>query len=1406
MLPSSSNPFLLNSGSLINGFDPQTLDILKNQFAPSENLTGHIYKANKLKMTKHTPVSKSFANGGDMSQDFRSGIQYLQAQRNGNQPYTCKKRKAEENYSSNCKMQFPLLPSNPALVPNLPFINQNFFNNNRPVTFIHQQPFNKNQARSNGYPSQTTNYDSFHLNQGVNDSSSYPTLLSQVSLMKNLPVPNTSNKVATTNSTAKSSSRSAGNDGDYTIVVGEHLYSSNDAYEVLSFLGRGTFGQVVKCRNRTSNRNVAIKILKNHPSYLRQGNVEVQILQTLSQHDTEAHNIVRAIECFQHRNHMCLVFELLEQNLYEFLKSNNFRPLELREIRPIAQQVLTALFKLRSLSLIHADLKPENIMLVCPSDGVMRYRVKVIDFGSACHTSKAMQNTYLQSRYYRAPEILLGLPFNEAIDMWSLGCVIAELFLGWPLYPGSSEYDQIRYIVETQGLPSVDLLKVANKANRFFHYDSRLGQWRLKSQDEYASETNQRAKETRKYIFNSLEQIRDVTLSTSTSILGLLDDFNARLESNDRAYFTDLLSKMLQIRSSDRILPDKALEHEFISMSHLKPFVSISKRVRDSFELMSVCYPACRNQQALLPEQAVIDLLATSPYSGLPQNVHQAATVFAQSIFGGGSSNEGFFMHNDIKISSSPMSAGYQSNQQSQMISPQNSILNRLCDQLVSASAAAAAANTAPYAPSAAAFPQAPAGALHQQALYNALVGTLNGAQSGLLSLPTTTGDATTNGGSSNCNNITNATSALLAKCLLLSSQQQQLQQQAAQQMQSALDFSNQQAMNSLMSFLSNNVHDPSGGGDRSDMQHNQQQQQQPVAMVRGLGGFDNNPLSTLFMQSNPVSTSSSRPLLHQHPIVNPHPLPPPPPPPLVTSNHQVNDVVADALRDLVMYGGGGGGNRVNDANTANQMFMKMLLQQPQQLINPPPPLPPPPPPTCGAVSNYHNGIQDFNLSPDLFSLLVRANASHYYAMKSTPGDHTSNLNLNSSNQHFQSQQQPSGATQLSVSSSTVGQQNQQQLFLPESNIDERSAQVIPLKLMTSTPISSLFRGDKIAAASTSLQQNEAQFSAASYSGERSWPPEKVGAVNATSGVAETQEPALGSRERPIELLDTSGEEDEGEAATGEYRHSHVNELDKSADEAAVTSTTRDAYNDDDTDSDVIGVYEEVAPKTSPNAIEDRAESTSIDLELSSSLICRSDKKIPVGRVQPMMKSECTDGAFFAQPSQQIPQQQQPHFLLAPQMQTSGKPSPTKNSWDNNVSLFFPNNIPPPQPPRPPFFPPGFQGYIESQQNQQRVQQQQQQHQALLNLYQQSLMQQFSLPSTAASQQVFNAGAAFSAAVTAANSKTVEVVPPQQTTQTTSSASLDRFTAFLLAVVANFVVGGSDVSNETTNNNQHHRL
>ncbi|XP_068586471.1 homeodomain-interacting protein kinase 3 [Cebidichthys violaceus] len=374
-----------------------------------------------------------------------------------------------------------------------------------------------------------------------------------------------------------------GGDGDYQVVQHEVLCSMKNTYEVLDFLGRGTFGQVVKCWKRGTGEVVAVKILKNHPSYARQGQIEVGILARLSGENADEHNLVRAFECFQHRSHTCLVFEMLEQNLYDFLKQNKFSPLPLKVIRPVLQQVATALKKLKSMGLIHADLKPENIMLVDPVR--QPYRVKVIDFGSASHVSKAVCSTYLQSRYYRAPEIILGLAFCEAIDMWSLGCVIAELFLGWPLYPGALEYDQVRYISQTQGVPGEHLLNSGTKTARFFckESDSPYAAWRLKSTDEHETETGMKSKEARKYIFSCLDDIAHVNLVMN------LEGSDLLAEKADRREFVGLLKKMLLIDAEERISPAEALCQPFVTMQHLLDFPH-SNHVKSCFHIMDVCW------------------------------------------------------------------------------------------------------------------------------------------------------------------------------------------------------------------------------------------------------------------------------------------------------------------------------------------------------------------------------------------------------------------------------------------------------------------------------------------------------------------------------------------------------------------------------------------------------------------------------------------------------------------------------------------------------------------------------------------------------------------------------------------------------------------------------------------------
>ncbi|XP_073900165.1 homeodomain-interacting protein kinase 3 isoform X4 [Castor canadensis] len=416
----------------------------------------------------------------------------------------------------------------------------------------------------------------------LDNHSSAMQIVDELSILPAMLQTNMGNPVTVVTTTTGSKQNCTTGEGDYQLVQHEVLCSIKNTYEVLDFLGRGTFGQVVKCWKRGTNEIVAIKILKNHPSYARQGQIEVSILARLSTENADEYNFVRAYECFQHRNHTCLVFEMLEQNLYDFLKQNKFSPLPLKVIRPILQQVATALKKLKSLGLIHADLKPENIMLVDPVR--QPYRVKVIDFGSASHVSKTVCSTYLQSRYYRAPEIILGLPFCEAIDMWSLGCVIAELFLGWPLYPGALEYDQIRYISQTQGLPGEQLLNVGTKSTRFFCRETDMSHsgWRLKTLEEHETETGMKSKEARKYIFNSLDDIAHVNTVMD------LEGSDLLAEKADRREFVSLLKKMLLIDADLRITPAETLNHPFVNMKHLLDFPH-SNHVKSCFHIMDIC-------------------------------------------------------------------------------------------------------------------------------------------------------------------------------------------------------------------------------------------------------------------------------------------------------------------------------------------------------------------------------------------------------------------------------------------------------------------------------------------------------------------------------------------------------------------------------------------------------------------------------------------------------------------------------------------------------------------------------------------------------------------------------------------------------------------------------------------------
>uniref|UniRef100_A0A8C4HV66 Protein kinase domain-containing protein n=1 Tax=Dicentrarchus labrax TaxID=13489 RepID=A0A8C4HV66_DICLA len=227
-----------------------------------------------------------------------------------------------------------------------------------------------------------------------------------------------------------------------------------ECHKVESFLGEGGFGFVTKCHNLVTDKMEAIKVNKNHPSVFHQARAEIAILKRLQCLDPDTCNIVKWNGYFFDRDHVCLNFELLDQSLYSYMVGRDFRGLSMAELRPILFQLATTLSHLRSMDIVHADLKPDNVMIVDSKKQPLK--VKLIDFGLARPVSAVEPGVCVQTTWYRAPEVMLHLPFDEAIDVWSLGLVAAELATGSPLYPGDTEYDVLRFILETQGQPADD--------------------------------------------------------------------------------------------------------------------------------------------------------------------------------------------------------------------------------------------------------------------------------------------------------------------------------------------------------------------------------------------------------------------------------------------------------------------------------------------------------------------------------------------------------------------------------------------------------------------------------------------------------------------------------------------------------------------------------------------------------------------------------------------------------------------------------------------------------------------------------------------------------------------------------------------------------------------------------------
>ncbi|CAG7836797.1 unnamed protein product [Allacma fusca] len=332
---------------------------------------------------------------------------------------------------------------------------------------------------------------------------------------------------------------------DYIIRNGEKFL---DRYEIDSLIGKGSFGQVVKAYDHEDQCLVAIKIIKNKKPFLNQAQIEVKLLEMMNKADAEnKYYIVKLKRHFMWRSHLCLVFELLSYNLYDLLRNTNFRGVSLNLTRKFAQQLCTALLFLATpeLNIIHCDLKPENILLCNPK----RSAIKIVDFGSSCQLGQRIYQ-YIQSRFYRSPEVLLGIPYDLAIDMWSLGCILVEMHTGEPLFSGADESDQLNKIIEVLGMPPKHILDLGQKTRKFFD----------KMPD--GSYVLKKSKTNRKYKPSGTRRLHDI-LGVETGGPGGRRLNEPGHSIQDYLRFKDLILRMLEFDPKTRITPYYALQHNF---------------------------------------------------------------------------------------------------------------------------------------------------------------------------------------------------------------------------------------------------------------------------------------------------------------------------------------------------------------------------------------------------------------------------------------------------------------------------------------------------------------------------------------------------------------------------------------------------------------------------------------------------------------------------------------------------------------------------------------------------------------------------------------------------------------------------------------------------------------------------
>ncbi|KAJ4376641.1 serine threonine protein kinase CMGC group [Didymella sp. IMI 355093] len=361
-------------------------------------------------------------------------------------------------------------------------------------------------------------------------------------------------------------------DGHYIVVPEADL---TERYQILKLLGQGTFGKVVEAYDKRKGTKCAIKVIRSVPKYRDASRIELRVLSTLASNDK--HNINRCIhlrDCFDFRNHICIVTDLYGQSVFDFLKSNSFVPFPSSHIQKFAKQLFTSVAFLHDLNLIHTDLKPENILLVqnayqtftynrtVPSSSTTvnrtaRHRkvlldpeIRLIDFGSATFNDE-YHSSVVSTRHYRAPEIILNLGWSFPCDIWSIGCILVEFFTGDALF---QTHDNLEHLAMMEavcgGKIDRDIVRAVYKQDRTNSRNSANSAARYFKNYKLDYPNNDINKASKKYV-KAMKKLHE-TIPGHT-------DFNKQ--------FLDLLRRIFVYDPKKRITAKEALQHPWFKES-----------------------------------------------------------------------------------------------------------------------------------------------------------------------------------------------------------------------------------------------------------------------------------------------------------------------------------------------------------------------------------------------------------------------------------------------------------------------------------------------------------------------------------------------------------------------------------------------------------------------------------------------------------------------------------------------------------------------------------------------------------------------------------------------------------------------------------------------------------------------